>query len=75
MKKIALLLIALMVALFACTAFAAEGPFTPGEDETEYTVDGASGWTTETAFVKIVAGDDVLYDGKVTLTSDNVLAS
>lgn len=76
MKKYLLTLIALLLSLcLICTAMAAEGPFTPGEDETEYEVDGASGWTKETVFVKIVAGEDVLYDGTVTLTSDNVLVS
>ena len=50
-------------------------PFEVGDQTTEYTVEGASGWTTETVNVKIVAGEDVLYNGTVTLTSDNVLVS
>ena len=76
MKKYLLTLVSLLLCLcLSCAAMAAEGPFTPGEDETEYEVDGASGWTKETVFLKIVAGEDVLYDGTVTLTSDNVLVS
>jgi len=50
-------------------------PFEVGEDETEYEVEGASGYTVETVNVKIVAGEDVLFNGKVKLTSDTVLAS
>ena len=50
-------------------------PYKVGDQTTEYTVEGASGWTTENVYVKIVAGEDVLYNGTVTLTSDNVLVS
>ena len=50
-------------------------PFEVGTDSTEYTVDGASGWNTETLYIKISAGDDVLYNGTVTLTSDSLLVS
>ena len=50
-------------------------PFDVGTDSTEYTVEGAAGWTTETVNIKIAAGDEVLYNGTVTLTSDNILAS
>lgn len=50
-------------------------PFEVGGDTAEYTVEGSAGWTTETVNIKISAGDDVLYNGKVTLTSDNILAS
>ena len=71
MKKLLAILVALTLCL-GCTALAAEGPFVPGEDAAEYVVDGASGWNTETAYVKIVAGDEVLYNGTITLTSDNL---
>ena len=50
-------------------------PYKVGEQTTAYTVEGASGWTTENVYVKIVAGEDVLYNGTVTLTSDNILVS
>ena len=76
MKKFLALFLSLMM-LFACSA-AAESvdmsapTFEVGEDETEYEVDGASGYNVVTAFVKIAAGDDVLYNGKVTLTSDTL---
>ena len=50
-------------------------PYKVGEQTIAYTVEGASGWTTENVYVKIVAGEDVLYNGTVTLTSDNILVS
>ncbi len=50
-------------------------PFEVGGDTTEYTVEGSSGWTTETVNIRISAGEDVLYNGTVTLTSDSILAS
>ena len=77
MKKFFALFLSLMM-LFACTAFAETAvdmsapTFEVGEDEAEYTVDGASGWNVVTAFVKIAAGEDVLFNGVVTLTSDTL---
>ncbi len=77
MKKFFALLLSLLLCL-SCTAFATETidmsapTFEVGEDETEYTVEGASGWNTVNAFVKITAGEDVLFNGTVTLTSDNL---
>lgn len=77
MKKFFALFLSLMM-LFSCTALAesvidmSAPTFEVGEDETEYAVDGASGWNVVTAFVKITAGEDVLYNGKVTVTSDNL---
>jgi len=50
-------------------------PFEVGEQKTSYTVDGASGWTEQTVNIKIVAGDDILYNGTVTLTSDDQFVS
>ncbi len=75
MKKYLAFLLTLMMVCMTTTALAAEPTFAVGKDETEYTVDGASGWNTVTAFVKIAAGEDVLYNGTVTLTSDNLLVS
>lgn len=77
MKKFFALFLSLMM-LFTCVAFAETAvdmsapTFEVGEDETEYAVEGASGWNVVTAYVKITAGEDVLYNGKVTLTSDNL---
>ncbi len=75
MKKYLVLLLALMLCCVCCTAFAAEPTFEVGEDECEYAIEGASGWNTVTAFVKIVAGEDVLYNGPVKLTSDSLTAA
>lgn len=50
-------------------------PFETGSDTAEYTVDGASGWTSYDVYVKIVAGEDVLFNGTVKMTSDNMFAS
>nr|MBR4281004.1 DUF4430 domain-containing protein [Clostridia bacterium] len=76
MKKFFALFLSLMM-LFACTAMAetidmSAPTFVVGEDEAEYYVDGASGWNVVTAFVKITAGEDVLFNGTVTVTSDNL---
>ena len=77
MKKFFALFLSLMM-LFACTAFAETAidmsapTFEVGEDSAEYEVDGASGWNVVTAFVKITAGEDVLFNGPVTVTSDNL---
>ena len=46
--------------------------FEVGDDSAEYKVEGASGWNVVTAYVKIAAGDDVLFNGPVTVTSDNL---
>ncbi len=75
MKKILALFLSLLMLCTASCALAAEPTFEVGEDEAAYTIDGASGWNTVTAFVKISAGEDVLFNGPVTLTSDNLLAS
>ena len=75
MKKYLALFLMLLMLCVACTAIAAEPTFEVGEDETEYFVENASGWNVTTAYVKIAAGDDVLYNGSVTLTSDTMLAS
>ena len=77
MKKFFALFLSLMM-LFACTAVAetvvdmSAPTFEVGEDEAEYVVDGASGWNVVTAYVKITAGEDVLFNGPVTVTSDNL---
>ena len=77
MKKFFALFLSLMM-LFACTAFAetvvdmSAPTFEVGEDEAEYVVDGASGWNVANINMKITAGDDVLFNGVVTLTSDTL---
>lgn len=77
MKKFLALCLSLMM-LFSCAAFAETAAdmsaptFEVGEDAAEYVVEGASGWNVVTAFVKITAGDDVLFNGPVTVTSDNL---
>ena len=77
MKKFFALFLSLMMlfAVSACaeTAIDMSAPtFEVGEDSAEYYVDGASGWNVVTAFVKITAGEDVLFNGPVTVTSDNL---
>ena len=76
MKKFFALFLSLMMlcsCAFAEAEFDMSAPtFEVGEDETEYVVDGASGWNTATAYVKITAGEEVLYNGSVTLTSDKM---
>ena len=77
MKKFFALFLSLMM-LFACTAMAETAvdmsapTFEVGEDTAEYEVEGASGYNVVNAFVKIAAGDDVLFNGTVTLTSDTL---
>ena len=77
MKKFFALFLSLMM-LFACTAMAEDAidmsapTFEVGEDSAEYEVEGASGWNVVTAYVKITAGEDVLFNGPVTVTSDNL---
>lgn len=46
-----------------------------GDQTTTYAIDGASGWTEQTVNIKITAGEDVLYNGTVTLTSDDQFVS
>ena len=71
----------LVIALAALMGFAAcsGGPdyaWKAGPDTTEYAVAGHTPYApTYTIFVKIVANEDVLYDGTVTLTSDDMWAS
>ena len=76
MKKFLALFLSLMM-LFACSAVAEEidmsaPTFEVGEDTAEYEVEGASGYNVVNAFVKIAAGEDVLFNGTVTLTSDSL---
>lgn len=76
MKKFFALFLSLMM-LFSCamaeTAVDLSAPtFVVGEDSAEYEVEGASGWNIVTAYVKITAGEDVLFNGVVTLTSDTL---
>ena len=53
-----------------------DGPVYTLLDPTEYAVAGHTPYApTYTIFVKIVANEDVLYDGTVTLTSDDMWAS
>ncbi|MBQ0009643.1 MAG: DUF4430 domain-containing protein [Ruminococcus sp.] len=79
MKKLtALILVLAMVCAILCSCGepAVKAPFEVGSDATVAEVDGHSEWAgTATANVKIVAGDTVLYCGKVTLTSDSLYAS
>lgn len=75
MKKFFALLLTLLMMCSCSLAFAATPTFEVGGDEAEYTMDGASGWNVVTAFVKISARDDILFNGPVTLTSDSLLAS
>lgn len=71
----------LVIALAALMGFAAcsGGPdyaWKAGPDTTEYAIAGHTPYApTYTIFVKIVANEDVLYDGTVTLTSDDMWAS
>jgi len=82
MKKVTAVILAALLA-FSCVAFAAckqeepaTTPFVVGTDETTYEVDGHSEWAGSAwAYVKIVAGDDVIFNGKVTVTSDSLYAS
>ena len=46
-----------------------DAPFEVGEDETEYVVDGSSGWTMGTVNVKITA-NGITLDAQVMLTID-----
>ena len=76
MKKFFALFLSLMM-LFACSAVAetvdmSAPTFVVGEDTAEYEVEGASGYNVVNAFVKIAAGEDVLFNGVVTLTSDTL---
>lgn len=72
MKKLLALLLSLLLCCSCCVAFAAEPTFQVGEDTAEYEIEGASGWNTVNAFVKITAGEDVIFNGTVTLTSDTL---
>ena len=72
MKKFFALFLSLLMVCMVSFALAAEPTFEVGEDTAEYEVEGASGWNKVNAFVKITAGEDVLFNGTVTLTSDNL---
>ena len=82
MKKITAVILAALLA-FSCIAVVGckneeepKTPFIVGTDETTYEVEGHSEWAgTAWAYVKIVAGDDVIFNGKVTVTSDSLYAS
>lgn len=76
MKKVlAVVLAALLTISMVACAKAPAAPFEVGKDTATYKVEGASDWAgTVTANVKIVAGDDVLFNGAVTVTSDSLYA-
>ncbi|GAP14960.1 hypothetical protein LARV_02740 [Longilinea arvoryzae] len=84
MKKRSVLLVVLVLVLIStfmagCAPknAADEWKWTPGKDEVTYKSTAADEWSpTFTVYVKIVGGNDtVLYDGKVTLTSPQMMAS
>lgn len=71
----ALVTLVLALALTACSS-GPEWMWKPGEDSTTYEVAGHGPYApTYTVYVKIQAGDDVLYDGTVTLVSDDMWAN
>ncbi len=71
----AILALALMLALTACGG-GEDWAWKPGEDTTTYEVSGHGPYApTYTVYVLIEAGDDVLYNGTVTLTSDDMWAN
>ena len=71
----ALVTLVLALALTACSS-GPEWMWKPGEDSTTYEVAGHEPYApTYTVYVKIQAGDDVLYDGTVTLVSDDMWAN
>ena len=72
MKKFFALLLSLLMVCMVSFALAAEPTFEVGEDTAEYEIEGASGWNIVNAFVKITAGEDVIFNGTVTLTSDSL---
>ena len=75
-KLLALILAAVMtLSLAACGSSQPKVPFEVGDQTTAYTVEGASGWTEQTVNIKITADEDVLYNGTVTLTSDDQFVS
>lgn len=50
-----------------------DAPFVVGDDYTEYAMEGAGTWApTYEANLRIAAGDDELFNGKVKLTSDGM---
>ncbi len=62
-----------MFAVLGAGCGEAETPFTVGKDTATYEVDGHSEWaSTYSAYVRIIAGEDELFNGTVTLTSDNM---
>lgn len=73
----ALMLLSVFSSFLGCasTPEALAVPFEVGSDTAEYVVDGSSGWTGYDVYVKIAVGDDVLFNGTVTLTSDNMFVS
>lgn len=74
---LALFLVATFMAGCAQKDAADEWKWTPGKDDVTYKSTAADEWSpTFTVYVKIVGGNDtVLYDGKVTLTSPQMMAS
>lgn len=50
-----------------------DAPFVVGEDYTEYAMEGVSSWApTYEAYLRIAAGEDELFNGKVRMTSDGM---
>ena len=79
-KKLAAMMTAILALVLALTLAACGGgadwAWKPGADSTTYEVSGHGPYApTYTVYVKIQAGDDVLYDGTVTLTSDDMWAN
>lgn len=71
----ALVTLVLALALTACSS-GPEWMWKAGEDSTTYEVAGHGPYApTYTVYVKIQSGDDVLYDGTVTLVSDDMWAN
>lgn len=71
-----LLTLGTLLAFAACSGSGPEWAWEPGTDTTTYEVSGHGPYApTYTVYVKIEAGDDVLYDGTVTLTSDDMWAN
>ena len=78
MKKIiSLTTIALLLvlSLVGCSKEKASTPFEAGSDKTEYTVEGWDGYNSYDVYVKIASGDDVIYNGTVTLSSNDMFVS
>lgn len=67
------LMLCIVIAVFVTSCGKETAPFKVGKDTATYEVAGHSEWaSTYSAYVRIVAGDDELFNGTVTLTSDNM---